>query len=340
MRRFLLFSFTLGILVLTLTDCATETQPLHRYSITFVDKLDTLVNFTAWCPSQTDFDSAATLVEQELDRYDALLDYYAPDSTLSRINQSNEPIDAPNIAALIEYCRDRQMRFGGVNVAMGAASSLWHTARETGQIPEESALCQAMEHTSMEDVHTDGDLVWRTDQNLRLDFGAVAKGTAAQDIATQLRKQGVRIFLLDCGTSSLVCSGTPPDKEGWQVALRNPDASLNLSGAKEPPEILGVLSVTDGCLGVSGDYQKYFEVNGTYYSHILSPDTGRPVSYYRMVCVLADNAADADFFSTALFVLPPEKARQAAEDAGVQALWVETDGELLKTAGFHDWQPR
>ena len=336
MRRFLL---CISALALVLPGCAAETQPLQRYSITFAGKLDTLVNFTVWCPSQAVFDSAAALVEQELNRYDALFDYYAPDSTLSRINQSSEPTDAPEIAALIEYCRDRQAHFGGVNIAMGAALSLWHTARETGRLPEEGDLRQAMEHASMEDVHTDGGLVWCTDEELRLDLGAVAKGAAAQAIATRLQEQGVRIFLLDCGTSSLVCSGTPPDKEGWQVALRNPDASLNLSGTEDPPETLGVLSVTDGCLGVSGDYQKYFEVNGTYYSHILSPDTGRPVSHYRMVCVLADNAVDADFFSTALFVLPPEEAQQAAEAAGVQALWVRPGGQLLKTGGFPDWQP-
>ena len=88
-------------------------------------------------------------------------------------------------------------------------------------------------------------------------------------------------------------------------------------------------------MGVSGDYQKYFEANGTYYAHILSPDTGWPASYYRMVCVLTDDAADADYYSTALFALPYEQSRQTAEEApGLQALWMMEDGSIRTTREF------
>ena len=142
------------------------------------------------------------------------------------------------------------------------------------------------------------------------------------------------MFLLDCGTSTLVCSGKPPDKDGWRVALRNPDASLNLSGAADPPETLGTLSLRDVCVGVSGDYQKYFEINGTYYAHILSPSSGRPAAYYRMVCVLTADAADSDYFSTALYALPPEEALKAAQAAEIEALWMLPDGSVQKTGGF------
>ena len=170
---------------------------------------------------------------------------------------------------------------------------------------------------------------------MTLDFGAVAKGFAAKKLAQIVTEAGIGAFLLDCGTSTLVCAGTPPDKDGWQIAVRHPDAALNLSGSSQPDEILGTLSLQNRCVGVSGDYQKYFEANGTYYAHILSPDTGWPASYYRMVCVLTDDAADADYYSTALFALPYEQSRQTAEEApGLQALWMMEDGSIRTTGGF------
>lgn len=317
-----------------LTGCAADAPPLQRFHIAFVDKLDTVVNLTAWCPSEQLFQQAAARVEQELDRFDMLFDKYNPDSTVARINQDNRPVSSPDIAALIDDCRQRQQRFGGVNIAMGTALSLWHEARQSGVPPSEEALVQALKHASMADVHTRDSQVWRTDEQLTLDFGAVAKGYAAQKIASVLRREGVPVFLLDCGTSTLVCSGCPPEGTGWQVAIRHPDASLNLSDREHPAETLGVISLTDMCVGVSGDYQKYFERNGTYYSHILSPVTGRPAAHYRMVCVLTDSAFDADFFSTALFALPFSESKKAAEEAGIEALWMLADGSLRKTDGF------
>ena len=95
------------------------------------------------------------------------------------------------------------------------------------------------------------------------------------------------------------------------------------------------MTLSDRCVGVSGDYQKYFEADGTYYSHIIDESTGWPARYYRAVCVTADSAAEAEFYTKALFTASIADSRRIAEEAeGLQALWMLPDGTAVSTDGF------
>ncbi len=304
-----------------------------RFTISYVGKLDTIVTLTAYCQDASDFSALSGEVEAELTRLDRIFDVYNPASAVSRVN-GRERVESAELAGLLRYCRAKEAVCGGVNVVMGSLISLWDKARAAGIPPVRASVEEALAHASMDSLVIEGNAVSLSDPKAALNLGAVAKGYAAERLAALLRAKGVEAFLLDCGTSTLICEGRPPDKDAWRIALRNPDASLNVSGDPSPPETLGTLALTDCCMGVSGDYQKYFSYNGTYYSHILSPETGEPVRYYRMVCVLTENAADADYYSTALFVLPPEDSRRKAEEAGIEALWMAADGTLRWTAGF------
>lgn len=335
MRKFLQF-LCISACLLLLCGCAAEREDapsLTRFSVSYVGKLDTIVTLTAYCPDATAFSALSREVEDELARLDSLFDAYNPASAVSRVN-AGERVESADLAGLLRYCRDKAAVCGGVNVAMGNLLSLWDEARAAEIPPSRASIEAARLHATTDSLVLEGDAVSLADPEAALNLGAVAKGYAAQKLAALLREKGVEAFLLDCGTSTLVCEGQPPDKEAWQIALRNPDASLNLSGGPSPPETLGTLALAGRCMGVSGDYQKYFLYGGAYYPHILSPETGEPARHYRMVCVLTENAADADYYSTALFALPPEESRLAAEEAGIEALWMLPDGTLRQTAGF------
>lgn len=311
---------------------------MQRFSTSFLGAMDTLVQLTAYCESSGQFDAAAELVRQELERLDGLFNLYEADSELNRVHAAagQTAVEvSPETADLLTRTLALQRQVGGVNIAMGNVLALWHTARETGELPDAAALEQAREHTDAAGVSVDGNTVQLTDPALRLDLGGVAKGYAAQIIRERLTASGITTFLLDCGTSTLVCAGTPLDKDGWTIAVRNPDASLNLSGTADPAPFLGTIAVTDRCVGVSGDYQKYFCKNGIYYSHIVDETTGYPAQHVRMVCVLTEDGFTSDYYSTALFALPFEQARQVAESTpSLEALWMFRDGSLYKTDGF------
>ena len=84
----------------------------------------------------------------------------------------------------------------------------------------------------------------------------------------------------------------------------------------------------------SGDYQRYFTVDGVRYHHIIDPDTLRPGGLWRAVTVVCADSGLADGLSTALFLLPREEGEELALRCGAQAMWVALDGELSYTGGF------
>lgn len=124
-----------------------------------------------------------------------------------------------------------------------------------------------------------------------LDLGAVGKGWALDRARDVLAESGVTSGLLHGGTSSVLAIGAPPDEDSWPIAVgRRPDAP--------------VLHLCDGALGVSGGHGRVIEENGNSYGHVLDPRTGRSAVSGGLAAVIAESAALADAWSTALLVAP------------------------------------
>ena len=161
-----------------------------------------------------------------------------------------------------------------------------------------------------------------TDPLVRLDVGAVAKGWAAQRVA-QTAPEGL---LISVGGN--VCATGPKDEAGtpWVVGIQNVDGS---------DSYLHTLYVTDGCVVTSGDYQRYFVVEGKPYHHIIDPDTLLPGAYWRSVSVVCADSGAADALSTALFCMTAKEGQALVESLdGIEALWVAADGTQTASSGW------
>jgi len=113
-----------------------------------------------------------------------------------------------------------------------------------------------------------------------------------------------------------------------RIGIRKPDGI--------PSELIGVVEITNACISTSGDYEKYFEVDGIRYHHIIDPRTGFPASGVRSVTVLAKDAAVADALSTALFVLGVETGMEFVENTErVEALFIDRTSLVHKSSGFN-----
>ncbi len=340
MKRTAALSVLCLFTALLLTGCgeednASSPEP-RRFTTTFV-RMDTAVNFTAYCETSGDFDRAVQIVSDTLDEAEKLYDRYAEGSALSALNrEAGTFVVVPEaLSALLASCQEWGKNTAGVNLAMGDVTDLWQEARRTGTLPEESAIRDVLACAQSAELEWSAEGIRLTEPDASLDLGCVAKGAAADKAAKRLAAAGFTTYLLDCGTSSIRCAGSPPGREGWTVALVNPDSRLNLSGAVSPAPILGVLVLQDTALGVSGDYQRYGIFDGDVYAHVLDPETGYPARFVRQVCVLADSAARADYLSTALFAQPFEQAwRTVQELSGVAGLFVLPDGSLRMSEDF------
>lgn len=220
---------------------------------------------------------------------------------------------------------------GAFDVTIGPVVRLWGidawAAGENADasVPEKQEIAEALAHTGYEQVElTESGII--LPEGMSLDLGAAGKGIACDRIAEYLEAEEVSGAVISVG-GSVLTFGEKPDKTAWQIAVINPfDTSARL----------GVLTLTgQWCVSTSGDYERYVEVDGVRYYHILDPATGYPaVSGVRSVTIVCKSGILSDALSTACFVLGTEKGMELAEYFGVEALFVDENGELTMTDGM------
>ena len=294
----------------------------------FYDAFDTVIRLTAYTRDEASFRRLCEQAEAEFLRYDAIFDRYEAHEGVQGVWALNHaqgeatPVE-PELLELLLLAQEWYAVCDRVNVAMGAVTDIWHAARESGALPSQEALEAAAAHTdfSLVEVDAAAGTVRLRDPALSLDFGALAKGYAAERIAQAL---GEETLLIDAG-GNVVAAGKPGDgRAAWDIAVSHPDGG-----------VLCVVPVADGCAVTSGGSQRYFTVDGVRYHHIIDKDTLYPSTLFTSVTVVTKNSGLADALSTALFCMPLADGEALCEKLGdVEALWVLPDGELHMTSGM------
>lgn len=192
-------------------------------------------------------------------------------------------------------------------------------------IPTQEQITLALTHTGYENLSlTDGTVMLPKD--MALDLGAAGKGIACDRIAAYLREQSVYGAVISVG-GSVVTIGKKPDGTPWQIGIVDPWDTSSL---------VGILYLEgENFVSTSGDYERYVEVDGVRYHHILNPATGYPAdSSVRSVTILCDSGILSDALSTACFVLGVEEGMALAESYGAEALFIDTEGDISMTDGM------
>lgn len=328
MKRLL---WLIGALLL-LSGCGTG---LQRYEATYWDVFDTVTTVTGYAAGQAEFDAAAREIHDTLLEYHRLYNIYESYDGLRNLKTVNDqagigpvPVDE-RILSLLQFAQTAWTETGGrVNAAMGSVLALWHDAREQAledpdraALPDRSALEEAALHTDLSALELDleAGTAFLTDPDMALDVGALAKGYAVEQVAAAAPDH----FLISVG-GNVCATGPKPDGTPWTVAVENPDGG----------DFLKLLYAEDRSVVTSGDYQRYFELDGVRYHHIIDPDTLEPAAYWRSVTVVAESSAAADCLSTALFTLPQAEGQRLLDQWGAEALWIGRDGAQVMSPGF------
>lgn len=294
-----------------------------KYTVCWLELFDTQIQLTAYAQSQAQFDQAAQEVHALLERLDAVFDAYEPHEGVQgvwAVNQAGgEAVRAES--ELLELLAQAQEWTGAaqgrVNLVMGSVLSLWHEARETGLLPAAEALAQAAEHMDDTLLHLDleAGTVSLGDPQAQLDLGAVAKGWAMAR-AAELLDERLPHYLLN-GGGNVVCGLAPMDgREAWSVGVRDP-YSDNAADCVQVLELVSCAAVT------SGGYQRYVEIDGVRYHHLIDPDTLYPANLHQQATIVCADSALADLLSTAAFLLPSEQAQALAERFGAQCILID-----------------
>ena len=309
----------------------------------YYDYFDTVSGIFSYCgDSAEEFAANCEAAAAVLEEYHRLFDIYYEYAEVNNLKTVNKnagiapvKVDKKLIDFLL-YAKDIYvLTDGATNIAMGAVLRLWHDAREDGiddpdnaYLPDEGALLEAAAHTNIENLIIDeqAQTVYLSDPLMSLDVGAIGKGYATERAAELLIERGVTSYALNIG-GNIRTIGTKASGDGWITGITNPDKSSE-------EEFVCRVSIKDISLVSSGDYERFYVVDGKPYHHIIDPKTNMPAEYFSSISIFTKDSALADALSTALFCMSYEDGLALTEKiGGVEVIWVDGDGTLTMTDG-------
>ncbi len=323
--------------LLLLTGCVSPKPALRNYEASFLNLFNTVTVMTGYAESEEGFRAMAAQIHGDLLRYHQLYDIYHEYNGVNNLKTINDSAGGEAVAVeqpiidLLLFCREMYETSGGqVNAAMGSVLTLWHEARTNGiddpdsaALPDEAALTEAAAHIDFGSIIIDEErsTVRIADPAVRLDVGAIAKGYAVEQVC----KNAPAGLLVSVGGN--VCpTGPKPDGSPWTVSIRKPEVGDS--------SYLRTVLVSDMSVVSSGDYERYYTVDGERYHHIIDPATLYPARQWKMVTILCPDSGLADALSTALFCADRETGQALLDRYEAEALWVTQEGEVLYSPGF------
>ncbi|WP_296114195.1 FAD:protein FMN transferase [uncultured Anaerococcus sp.] len=318
---------------------------LEKHTDKVYEYFDTITTFMAYTEDDEEFDHYKEVLKEELKTYHEFFNSYDTFEGVNNFRTINEmagkePVEVdPLIIELIKYSKEMyELTDGKINIAMGFLLGLWHDYRDMSienpdkaAIPEEGLLVEASKHENIEAIEIDEEknTVFISDPDVQIDIGAIGKGYATKIIAERLEEEGLKHGILSVGGDDVLIGDNPnSDDSYYTIAITNPD----LEDKDEP--FSSVVKLRETSVVTSGDYQRYFMVDGKRYHHIIDPATMYPSTKWRSVSVIMDDIARADTISTYLFILDHDEGLEFAKKVGAEVLWIDEDFNSFQTEGW------
>lgn len=310
-----------GLCILALGGCGQTPRTVRGFA------MDTVTAVTVY---KEEDEAAAQAALSELDGYEAMWSATKTDSPVYEVNHGTGRTLDRDAMEMLALSSELEQRTGGAfTLAVRPLVELWHIDTRTSEqaLPTEAqidaarALCGGDKITTQ--PNTDGSGQVTAAPGAGLDLGSVAKGRAADALASFLQQQGVEDALIDLGGNVRAVG-----EKTYTVGLQDPRAQQFVFATID---VCGKSAVT------SGDYQRYVEKDGQRLPHILDARTGRPAQSGLMsVTIVGENGMLCDALSTAVFILGEEKGLELVQAYDVEAVLVDKNRQVTVTQGLQD----
>src|SRR5487761_1945623 len=265
----------------------------------------------------------AAAAEQEIRRIETRYSRYRSESELARINKVAATGGATGVdaetAGLIAYAKACFAKSDGAfDVTSGRLRAVWDFS--ASRLPDQRSIDAALPFIGLDNlVLANGQLHFRR-PGMELDFGGLGKEYAADRAAEVCADLGMRHGLIDLGGDIRVV-GPQPNGLLWRIGIRHP---------RDADRLAAEIALPSGALATSGDYERFIEVNGRRYCHILDPKTGWPAQGLSSVTVISDRCLVAGSLSTAA-MLKGSAGAGWLHGLGVRHLVIDEDGNPCGT---------
>ncbi len=264
--------------------------------------------------------AAAALVIEEVRRIESTYSRYQRDSVLSLINQAGArgasvTVDAET-TGLLDYAFALHRASDGLfDITSGVLRQAWDF--DSGRLPAPGAIERLLPRVGLHRVEWDAPILRFGVAGMEIDFGGIGKEYAVDRAAEICRDAGITSGLIDLGGDIRVI-GPLPNGAPWTVHVRHP---------RRPDCALATLSVANGAVASSGDYERFMEIDGVRYSHILDPTTGWPVRGLAAVTVSTDACIVAGSLAT-VAMLKASNGPAWLQTLGVPHVWMDEQGAV------------
>ncbi len=290
--------------------------------------MDTFVTITVVSNSKDSAEKAIDTAFSEIENLEKLSNFFSSESEVSRINKnagisgvrvSPDILDMLNKAIMVSEKTE-----GAFDVTIGPVITLYDFHKKIK--PEESAVKKNLSLVNYRELIIDRNksTAFLKKRGMLIDLGGIAKGYAADKAVEALKRNGINSGLVSVA-GDIKAFGLKPDGKPWKIGIRNPRAK-----GKED-DIMATIELKDMAISTSGDYERFFILDGKRYHHMLSPKTGYPAEGCQSVSVITKEGAFTDAFATGIFILGPEKGIKVLEKMGFDGIIVDSQGKVHTT---------
>lgn len=361
------FSFVLGLAAVVLLFCAAfflsktwkaKNVTYEKHTYVYWDVLDTISTIQVYLTEDQDSDYYENWIHEQLLSYHQLFDAYHTYDGVNNVCTVNEQAGREAVVVeeplydLVRFCVDQmEATRSRTNIAFGSVTAIWKqfmseasaeqalAASENREpvylFPEESVLSEASRHTEIGQILLDEaqHSIYLSDPDMRLDVGAAAKGFICEHLAQDMQAAGIDSACISLGGNVKVIGQYrgSEDRTYFTSAITNPSDSTQYLDFK--------LKLDDQtCVVTSGNYERFVDIDGVRYCHLVDPDTLYPAQGMSSVTILCTDSTLADYLSTALFTVDIETGKEILSHYdGVEAFWITDTYEVTYTDGFMDY---
>ncbi|MEX0982394.1 MAG: FAD:protein FMN transferase [Bacteroidales bacterium] len=270
-------------------------------------------------------------IDELLARFDQSLSSYIDTSNLSRINRNiTDRADAYLIEVFNEAKRVYEISDGAFDITVGPLVDAWGFGPGTKMDMSQEVVDSLMQFVGMDKVSLIDERIIKAYPEIRIDVNAIAQGYSVDVVCDYLSDLKIRSYLVEIG-GEIRTRGLSPRGDDWKVGIDKPIEGNVIPGQN----LQEVVRLSDKALASSGNYRKYFEIEGEKIVHTIDPATGyTQLSNLLSVTIITDECMTADAYSTTCMVLGLEKAKKFVESLeGVEALFIYSDEDGL----FLEW---
>ncbi len=315
-----------------------EAAPPDPSLLTHVSRRAMATDFVAILPAhRADAVEVVVKAMEQLDRIEADLTVYRPDSEVSRINRlaasQSVSVSESTFRLLQKAEHWSRLTDGAFDITAGPLIEAWGFTRRSGRKPSPNEIETALAKVGYAKVQLDPSdrTVQFAREGMSINLGAIGKGDALDRIAATLRAQGVDDFLIHGGNSSVLAAGdqVAGSGSGWPVGLAHPT---------KPRRRLAGVRLRNTALATSGSGKQFFHHRGRRYGHVIDPRSGYPAGDLMALTVIMPSAADADACATGLFVAGSEQIRHYQQESSwLPPLVMMRPGERQDEVEIEEW---